>query len=341
MRRLDRCWAGIVLVSLAGCGQDERTPLPLGSAQPEPTASIDGVTPLPSPLPAVAAEVNGQPILTRNVRIAAEQALARGVLAPEQRAFAFRQATQNLIDRELLFQEATRRGLSADPRALEEAVNQARVDYKDEAAWRAFLAQQGMDEQVFLTELRVQHTVQALMVEVARGVPEAVGEAEQRAFYAANPQLFESGERFRASHILLRVPRDAEPAHRVRVRELGLSLLERLRKGEEFATLARTYSQDGDTAQQGGLLPVFSAPEMVPALAQAVAGLRPGQLSDLVETPFGFQILRLHERLPSEKRSFEQARAQVQRALLAEARREALQALVRSLRARAKLETFL
>lgn len=336
----------LLLMAFAGCRSDERTPLPDArsvSAAPAPEASppIDRTTPLPSPLPAVAARVNGQSVLTRNVRISAEQALARGVVTPEERAFAYRQAAQNLVDRELLFQEATRRGLAPDAKALEEAANQARVGYKDDEAWRAFLAQQGMDEQAFRTELRVQHTVQALMLEVARGVPDQIPEADQRAFYGANPQLFESGERFRASHILLRVPQGATLARKAQVRALAEGVLEKIRKGEDFASVARSYSQDADSAKAGGLLPPFSRAQMVPALAEAAAALQPEQVSGLVETPFGFQILKLHERLPSQKTSFEQARPQLKQHLLAEKRQQALQALVRSLRAQAQVETFL
>lgn len=327
-------------LATAACRTDDRTPLPEPTGD-EKTAEIDRVTPLPSPLPAVAALVNGQPIPTRNVRIAAEQAIARGVLGPQERAFAYRQATHNLVERELLLQEATRRGLSADPKALEQAADQARVGYKDDAAWRQFLAQQGMDEQAFRTELRVQHLVQALMLQVARETPSQTEEAEERAFYDANPSVFESGERFRASHILLRVEKDAAPARKAAVRALAEGVLARLHKGEDFAALARKYSQDADSAQKGGELPLFAKWEMVPAITRAIEALGPGQVSELLETPFGFQIFKVHERLPSQKLPFEQSREQARQQILAKRRQQALQALVRALRERAKIETYL
>src|SRR5262245_33425360 len=247
--RLASSGAALALALLAACQADDRTPVP-GSAASEPPA-IDGTKPLPSPLPAVAANVNGQPIPTRNVRIAAEQAIARGVVDKDQRVLAYRQATQNLIDRELLLQEATRRGLGVDPQALQQAADQARVGYKDDASWRQFLATQGMDDQSFRAELRSQHLVQALMIQIAQEVP-SPQESEERAYYDANPAVFESGERFRASHILLRVEKDAKAARKAEVRALAEGVLARVQKGESFETLARKYSQDADTAKKGG-----------------------------------------------------------------------------------------
>ena len=179
------------------------------------------------------------------------------------------------------------------------------------------------------------------MMEIARAVPSQTQESEERAFYDENPHVFETGERFRASHILLRVEKDASPERKAAVRVLAEGVFERVQKGESFAVLARQYSQDGDSAPKGGQLPVFSKREMVPAIQQAVEGLQPGQVSDLLETPFGFQIFELHERLPSQKTPFEKAREQAKQQLLAQRRKDALQALVRTLRERAKIETYL
>jgi parvulin-like peptidyl-prolyl isomerase len=329
----------LALALLSACQTDDRTPLPGSAASATPPA-IDGAKPLPSPLPAVAASVNAQPILTRNVRIVAEQAIARGAMGEDQRILAYRQATQNLIDRELLLQEATRRGLSADSEALQKAADQARVGYKDDGAWRQFLATQGMDDQTFRAELRAQHLVQALMIQVAQEIPAPL-ESEERAYYDANPAVFETGERFRASHILLRLEKDAKAARKAEVRALAEGVLVRVQQGESFVDLARKYSQDGDTAKKGGELPIFSKWEMVPAISEAVGALRPGQVSALLETPFGYQIFKLHERLPSLKTPFEEAREQAKQQVLAQRRQQALQALVRTLRDGAKIESYL
>jgi peptidyl-prolyl cis-trans isomerase C len=333
-------YAPVALCLLAGCAADDgRTPLP--GTTPTPAASASGEPPLPSPLPAVAAKVNDQTILTRNVRISAERMLGRGEIPGNDVPVAYRKATQNLIDRELLFQEADRRRLTVDAKQLAAAENQIRVGYKDDAEWRAFLAQQGMDEPAFRAELRIQHTVQALMRAVAETVPGPVSEAEARAYYDTNPQAFESGPRFHASHILIRLPKDASPTRKEELRQAAEGVLARIRKGEDFATLARETSQDTESGKQGGRLPIFAKAQMVPAFGAAVEALKPKQVSEVVETPFGFHIIQLHERLPSQKATFELVREKLAQHLLDEKRQQTFQELVRTLRAQAKIETFL
>jgi hypothetical protein len=100
----------------------------------------------------------------------------------------------------------------------------------------------------------------------------------------------------RARHILLRVPADATPAQRDSVYALAGSLSQRARVGEDFATLARAFGQDG-SAQQGGDLGLFGRNQMVEQFEQAAFALAAGEVSDVVETPFGLHIIKVEERV--------------------------------------------
>lgn len=102
----------------------------------------------------------------------------------------------------------------------------------------------------------------------------------------------------RAAHILLRLPPNASAADRDATRAQLEDLRDRILAGEDFAALAREHSQDPGSAAQGGDLGVFTADQMVEPFAEAVLALEPGQLSDVVETPFGLHLIRLTERLP-------------------------------------------
>jgi peptidyl-prolyl cis-trans isomerase C len=128
------------------------------------------------------------------------------------------------------------------------------------------------------------------------------------------------GARVRARHILLRFPQDATPAQADSVRALADSLRNRLLGGEDFATLAREYSEDAGSAPNGGDLGSFGKGEMVPPLEEAAFSLDVGEISPVVETTFGLHIIRVDERIvPPLEGSEEQFRTQLQNRRVAEA----------------------
>lgn len=98
----------------------------------------------------------------------------------------------------------------------------------------------------------------------------------------------------RASHLLLRLGPDATAADSAEARDLAESLRQRILAGEDFATLARQYSDDQASGQQGGDLGFFSRTRMVAPFADAAYGLEDiGDVSDIVETRFGYHLIKL------------------------------------------------
>jgi hypothetical protein len=108
----------------------------------------------------------------------------------------------------------------------------------------------------------------------------------------------DQGVEVRARHILLQMPPDAAPAVRDSVTRLAQDLQRRASSGEDFATLARSYSQDGSAAQGGdlGYTRREGPNSWVPPFADAAFAMRPGQISDVVETPFGLHIIKVEDR---------------------------------------------
>lgn len=169
-------------------------------ASPPPPMSVAPVTPpspspLPDPLPDVIATVNGRPVPLRHARIIVDQTLQGRTPTPDQKASAYRRAMEQLIARELLYQEAMQRKIQPDAGAVERVRQQVRSEHKDEKAWKAFLATQGMDPRSFVDELRVRNVVETMIRQEAEKVPAVIPDAEARAYYAGNPNLFESGGR--------------------------------------------------------------------------------------------------------------------------------------------------
>ncbi len=113
------------------------------------------------------------------------------------------------------------------------------------------------------------------------------------------------GSQVRARHILLKVPGDAAPAAREAVRRRAEQLQAQAAGGADFAALARQHSED-TSKDQGGDLGFFGRGQMVPTFEQAAFALQPGQVSKVVESPFGYHVIKVEEKksqpLPAEQR---------------------------------------
>jgi hypothetical protein len=105
-----------------------------------------------------------------------------------------------------------------------------------------------------------------------------------------------TGATIKARHVLLRLPGDATPAQRDSVTKLAQSIRDRARGGADFATLAKQYSQEPGAQQSGGDLGFFGKGQMVAPFEQAAFAMKVGEVSDVVETPFGLHIIKVEDK---------------------------------------------
>jgi peptidyl-prolyl cis-trans isomerase D len=141
----------------------------------------------------------------------------------------------------------------------------------------------------------------------------SLSEADLRAYYEQNNASLAQQERRRASHILLTVDASAAEADKAKVRQQAEALLAELRQApDRFAELARTRSQDPGSAAQGGDLDFFQRSDMVKPFADAVFALQKGAISDVVETEFGFHIIRLTDIRTPAPEPFDAARPRLE-----------------------------
>ena len=126
--------------------------------------------------------------------------------------------------------------------------------------------------------------------------------------------------RVSARHILMGLPDQATDEQRDSVFNVMSALKRRIEGGASFVALASEFSQDTGTRAQGGDLGWFERGQMVQPFEQAAFAMQPGELSDIVQTPFGFHLLRVDER---ETPSFESAKDQVRAQAVAERLRAA------------------
>jgi len=167
----------------------------------------------------------------------------------------------------------------------------------------------------------------------------APSDAEIRAFYDKNPDKFKQDESVRASHILFRVDENADAATKKKVMEQAQAVLKEARGGADFAELAKKHSADG-SAQQGGDLNYFTHGQMVPPFDQAAFALKPGEISDIVTTQFGYHIIKVTDRKPATAVPFDQVSGRIKDFLAEQQKQQKAEAFIQSLKQKAKIEVL-
>ncbi|MEF3167953.1 MAG: SurA N-terminal domain-containing protein [Deltaproteobacteria bacterium] len=138
---------------------------------------------------------------------------------------------------------------------------------------------------------------------------------EISAFYADHTEDFKVAEQRKVRHILLRIPKDADDKKVEELRAQAEGLAERIRKGEDFAEVAKKYSQDPGSAGKGGELGPFSRGAMVKPFEDAVFAMQKGEISGPVRTPFGWHVIKLEEILPERTRELAEVRDEIARTI--------------------------
>jgi peptidyl-prolyl cis-trans isomerase D len=141
----------------------------------------------------------------------------------------------------------------------------------------------------------------------------SLNEQELKSYYEQNVASLSGKEERRASHVLITAPKTATEADRTKARERAEALLADLRKApDSFAEVARKNSQDPGSAPNGGDLDFFGRGAMVKPFEDAAFALKKGEISAVVESDFGFHIIRLTDIKAPKQKTFEELRASME-----------------------------
>ena len=297
---------------------------------------------VPAELPSVVARVNGQNIsradLERAVRNL-ERQVGQQVPA-ERRSEIMRNVLENLVTFHLLAQEAANRGLAVSEADVESQVAALRKNFPTEDAFMKALAQQSLTVEDVRAGTRRDLLV-ARMIEKEINPTLKVADADIQKFYDENLAKFQEPGAVRASHILLRVDAKADQATKNQVRVTIESLLKQARGGTDFAALAKEHSQDPQSAEKGGDLGLFRKGQMVPSFEAAAFTTKPGAISDVVETPFGFHIIKVAEQRAGRTIPIAEVRGKIREFLEQRQRQEKTMTLAGTLKAKGKVEILI
>lgn len=148
-----------------------------------------------------------------------------------------------------------------------------------------------------------------LKKEVAQKV--VINPDEIKKYYDSHQEEFKTPEMVKARHILIRVAPGSSEEDKKKAGEKVEDLLKRVKGGEEFDKLAGEFSEDPGTKAKGGDLGLFPRGRMVKAFEDAAFALKPGELSGIVETQFGYHLIKVEERKEPSIEPFEKAKEQI------------------------------
>lgn len=171
----------------------------------------------------------------------------------------------------------------------------------------------GVTEEAFKQEI-VEQGIATLVVDREFKPKVVVTEEMSRKFYNENQPSFEMPEMVRAAHVLLatRTPEGEELSEEDKKKKLATAgqVAERAKKGEDFAALAKEFSDDPGSKDTGGEY-TFPRGRMVEKFETTAFGMEPGQVSDVITTQFGYHVIKLYEKLPARVQPFNEAEARI------------------------------
>lgn len=258
---------------------------------------------------------------------------------PETLKAAQLAALEQLIYAELIYQE----GLKTPPADLEQRITAKMAMNKEkfpsQAQFEEALKSSGLTEKD-LVDITKKDIVISNYIETKIVPTITVSDEEVKAFYNENKDRLVEEPQVKASHILIGVDPAATPETKAKAKAKAEALLVELKAGKDFAAVAKTDSTC-PSKDQGGDLGFFGKGQMVPEFEQAAFALKPGELSKVVETQFGYHIIKVTERKEAVPPKLEELQEKIATFLKGQKTQKAVFDYVTTLRKESKVEVLL
>ena len=251
-----------------------------------------------------------------------------------------REAMDLLIEQALVGQAADAAGVEAPDEEIDRSVAELRSIFDSENDYQIKLKDEGFTDETFRAHMARMYKAKVYLDNIRMGASEVTDEDLER-YYRDNQRRLTLPEQVRVRHILLTWKPMGKQDDRAFIREQMQPILKRARDGEDFAALAREFSDDYATRQAGGDTGFFHRGEMAPAFEAAAFALQPGEISEPVETPFGVHIIKLEERRKEELLALDDIRDQLREHIRNEQAEAAVRAEIDRLKADAEIQILI
>ena len=304
---------------MRGAAPDQPAPTNSAAAS-KPAAKLNELFPDKVIAKGKGVEVSRNQLEDEIIRFKAQVAGRGQTVPPEQMEMMERQLLEQLIQVQLLRAKATDADKASGKTLADKRFEEAKTKLGSEDALNRQLKLMGVTREEVQAKWAESATAESVL---KRELKVNITDADAKKYYDDNPARFEEPEMVRASHILLtttdpktnaELTEDQKAAKRKQMEDL----LKRARGGEDFAEMAKKYSEDPGSKDKGGEY-TFPRGQMVPEFDAAAFSLGTNQVSDIITTRFGFHIIKLSEKIPAKKVEFDKAASNIKDGLTQQA----------------------
>ncbi len=248
-----------------------------------------------------------------------------------------KEVIESMVRRELLYQES-KKTVHVSEAEIDAEIKKVKDRYQNETEFANALA--GMKMTPASLKAQVERTLAVQKIINVQFTSKAtVTDKDIWSYYDRNRESFRQPEQVKTSQILVKVDPQADAAKKAEARKKIGDILAKVRQGQDFASLARTYSEDPSGAK-GGDLGYIRPGQTLKLFEEALFSLKPGEVSDVVETSLGYHVIKAVERKPETTMPFENVKDQLRTLLKQEKGREEANAYIGKVRETAKVEIF-
>ncbi len=245
---------------------------------------------------------------------------------------------ENLITNELLYQETERKGIKVGEQAVNEQLNKIKKRFPNEEAYKSTRGKMNLSEADIKTQIEKGLSIQQLVKqEFSQKIN--ISDKDTRAYYEGNQDMFKRPEEIRASHILIKVDSKSDESQKTdsykKISEIQVKV-----QGGDFAALAKEFSQ-GPSNVKGGDLGFFKRGQMVKPFEKAAFALDPGEVSGIVETRFGYHLIKVFEKNPEAISEYGAVKDRLKQSLEQQEVQKRMEVYVEGLKTKGKVERFL
>ena len=244
-----------------------------------------------------------------------------------------------LIDMEILLQESQKLKIQITDTSIDDHVAKFKAQFPSTEAYENALKELNVSETDLKEKTMKGLAVQALIEKQVSSKIE-ISDADRRGFYDSNPNFFEQPEQIEASHILIKSDPKDDKAQQEKALEKIKEVQHQVKAGEDFAALAKKYSE-GPSGKNGGDLGYFGRGQMVKPFEDAAFGLESGQISDVVKTRFGYHLIMVTGKKAAQTIPYEEVKEKIGAHLKQQKTSESVKVYIEKLKKEATIEKSL